>query len=111
MDDRITLDELLGLIARRVKPDTEGDAGTFRLSAITGARPKAVRVLGIEGVEDYISLSSTSIYELIAQDDFPKAIPLTSRRVGWLIEELDGWIDKRGRQRANSKTILPGQLK
>lgn len=42
-------------------------------------------------------LSKSSIYDLMAQGQFPKAIRLcvTGRAVGWIESEIDAWMASR----------------
>lgn len=54
-------------------------------------------VLRLPEVKARVGLSRSSIYFAIAQSEFPKAISLGSRAVGWIEEEIDNWIAKRVR--------------
>ena len=53
------------------------------------------RVLRLPAVMERTGLSKASIYRLIKSDDFPAAIRLTSRAVGWLAQGIDEWIASR----------------
>lgn len=40
-------------------------------------------------------LPQSTLYEKIAAGEFPKPVPLTPRRVGWLEDEIDEWQKSR----------------
>ena len=46
-------------------------------------------------VEDRTGLSRSAIYALMARGEFPAAIPLTARAVGWEESAIDAWIAAR----------------
>lgn len=41
------------------------------------------------------ALSNSTLYRLIAADDFPAPIPLGQRAVAWDESAVDAWIDQR----------------
>lgn len=51
-----------------------------------------MKILSISDVVVRTNLSRSTIYELCKKGNFPKQIPLTPRRVGWIEEMVDGWI-------------------
>ena len=53
------------------------------------------RVLRLPAVMERTGLSKASIYRLIHEDDFPSAIRLGSRAVGWPAQRIEEWIDSR----------------
>ena len=55
------------------------------------------RILRIRDVIALTKLSRTQIYRLIAKNEFPRQIKLTSggKITGWLLSELLDWIDTR----------------
>ncbi|MER8439283.1 AlpA family phage regulatory protein [Mesorhizobium sp. M1312] len=53
------------------------------------------RLIGIREVMKRTSLSLTFIKRLRKAGDFPRAVPLGDRRIGFLERELDQWIDSR----------------
>jgi prophage regulatory protein len=57
------------------------------------ARPH--RIMRLPAVMEATGLGSTSIYELIKENKFPKAVPLTGRAVGWLESEVLEWQQAR----------------
>lgn len=48
-----------------------------------------------ESVAAYVSLSVTTMERLVARGEFPKPRQLTSKRVGWLVREVDEWAEAR----------------
>lgn len=50
--------------------------------------PMVMRVTG---------LARSTIYKLIAQNQFPAPIKLSKRAVGWLQSEIEGWVSSRVR--------------
>ncbi|MCZ2155763.1 MAG: AlpA family phage regulatory protein [Bryobacterales bacterium] len=38
-------------------------------------------------------LSRSAIYQKIACNQFPKQVPLGARAVGWLLDEVNGWVE------------------
>ena len=61
-----------------------------------------MRILKLKEVLNRTGLGKTSLYALIKNADFPKQIPLGSRAVGWLENEVDSWILKRIEARNNA---------
>lgn len=47
------------------------------------------------GAAAYLSLSESTIEKLTREGDFPQPRLLSGRRVGWLIRDLDEWLEKR----------------
>lgn len=50
------------------------------------------KLLPIDDVIERTGLSRRTLYQEISESRFPKAVQLTARRVGWVEEEIDGWI-------------------
>lgn len=46
-------------------------------------------------VADIVSLSVTNVQKLVREDAFPKPRVLSSRRVGWLLREVEEWAEAR----------------
>lgn len=65
------------------------------------------RVLRMPAVMERTGLSRASIYRLIHTDDFPAAIRLGSRAVGWPAQQIDEWIASRERARSDSASRGP----
>lgn len=55
----------------------------------------ALNILRRKQVEARTGLSRSTIYQMMAEEKFPKAIQLSAQSVGWLSSEIDGWINSR----------------
>ena len=53
------------------------------------------KFLRLPKVIDRTGFSRSSIYALMARNDFPHAYPLGGRAVAWLESDIDAWIDLR----------------
>jgi prophage regulatory protein len=53
------------------------------------------KILRRKDVETMIGLSRSTIYKLMNQGTFPKAIQLGPRAVGWRISDIEDWIDQQ----------------
>lgn len=54
-----------------------------------------IRMLRLRQVCEVTGLGKTMIYELQAQDDFPKRVHLTACSVGWVESEVQAWLARR----------------
>ncbi|MBK3743356.1 AlpA family phage regulatory protein [Paraburkholderia aspalathi] len=61
-------------------------------AAHTFSKPGA---LNIDDAAAYVALSVTGIRRLIAAGTFPRSRTLSGQRVGFLVRELDAWLDSR----------------
>jgi prophage regulatory protein len=61
---------------------------------------KPIRILRRRDVERRTGLSRSAIYQAMAERRFPKSIPLGPHSVGWIEDEVDGWINERIAARA-----------
>jgi len=69
------------------------------LAHMHGQRAQArARILRRPEVELRTGLSRSAIYALMARRQFPAAIPLTAKAVGWLESSIDHWINERVNQ-------------
>jgi prophage regulatory protein len=50
------------------------------------------RILRLSDVVAKTGLPTSTLYLAMAEGKFPKPIPISSRSVGWLSDEIDGWI-------------------
>jgi prophage regulatory protein len=55
----------------------------------------ATRILREVEVVERVGLSADLIAQLEARGQFPRRVPLTSRRVGWVESEIERWIQAR----------------
>jgi len=53
------------------------------------------QILRRKDVESMVGLSRSTIYKLMNQGLFPKAIRLGPRAVGWRISEIENWINQQ----------------
>lgn len=55
----------------------------------------APRLLSIEDVKKRTSLCRASIYRMVKAGTFPPALPINGRRMGWVEQEVNAWINSR----------------
>jgi len=53
------------------------------------------RIIKLAQVIEITSLSSATIYRLIKTGQFPKQLKLAQRSSGWLLEEINNWLDSK----------------
>ncbi|CAG2129284.1 helix-turn-helix transcriptional regulator [Cupriavidus numazuensis] len=49
----------------------------------------------LETVAAIVSLSATSVQKLVREEQFPKPRAVSSRRVAWLVREVEEWAEGR----------------
>ena len=54
-----------------------------------------MKVLKVKQVAEEINVSVPQIYRLVSIGSFPKPIKLGERSSGWLITEIDAWLQSR----------------
>ena len=54
-----------------------------------------VRLIRRKEVQAKTGLGASSIYAMMKQGKFPKAITLSERRVAWIESDVDQWIAER----------------
>jgi len=52
-------------------------------------------ILRLPAVKSRTGLSRSTIYQRVADGDFPRPVSLGPRAVGWLAHEVDAWIEDR----------------
>lgn len=55
----------------------------------------ALAILRRHQVEARTGLSRSSIYGLMAKDQFPKPVRLTAKAVGWRSDVIEAWLQAR----------------
>jgi prophage regulatory protein len=70
------------------KPDRLAADQTVGAPPILLRLPTVMRITG---------LARSTIYKLIAQNQFPAPIKLSKRAVAWLQSEIEGWVSTRVR--------------
>lgn len=58
-----------------------------------------MQLLRMSQVRESVGLSKTQLYRLIAAGQFPQQIKIGSRASGWLLEEVDQWVQARANER------------
>lgn len=56
---------------------------------------QTVIYLDLQSVAAAVSLSETSVQQLVREDAFPKPRKISSRRVAWLLREVQEWAEAR----------------
>ena len=54
-----------------------------------------MQVIKIKKVRELTSLSSATIYRLVKNGEFPKQLKLAERSSGWLLEEINDWLESK----------------
>ena len=52
-------------------------------------------VFKFKSVIQLTSLSSATIYRLVKNGEFPKQLKLAERSSGWLLEEINDWLESK----------------
>jgi prophage regulatory protein len=53
------------------------------------------QIIKLSEVKGVVPLSTASIYRLIKKGEFPKQIKLSERSSGWVLEEVEQWLEER----------------
>jgi len=53
------------------------------------------QIIKLPAVIKLSTLSSASIYRLIKKGEFPKQLKLSERSSGWLLSEVEQWLDSK----------------
>jgi prophage regulatory protein len=56
-------------------------------------------ILRLPEVRRRTGLGRSTIYWLMKQGDFPRAIPLAARAIGWSAAEVEAWLQSRAAER------------
>lgn len=56
---------------------------------------KPVIYLDLQSVAAAVALSETTVQQLVREEKFPKPRAISSRRVGWLLREVQEWAEGR----------------
>ena len=60
------------------------------------------QIIKLPAVIKLSALSSATIYRLIKKGEFPKQIKLSERSSGWLLSEVEQWLDAKVNARDGS---------
>ncbi|GIU20067.1 hypothetical protein TUM4261_42720 [Shewanella sp. c952] len=58
-----------------------------------------MKIIRLKELTAKTGLSRSTVYELIASDQFPKQFPLGPRCVGWVEQEVDDWLTEKAAKR------------
>ena len=61
----------------------------------TAKHNQELRLISLKDVMTRTALSKSTIYQLIKDGAFPKQRAITTRRVAWLVHEIDSWLSER----------------
>ena len=64
-------------------------------SEVNGMTTTIDRLIRLQEVQSLTGYKRTSIYRLMGQGEFPNAVKLGPRAVGWRESEIVGWIASR----------------
>jgi prophage regulatory protein len=53
------------------------------------------QIIKLPAVIKLSALSSATIYRLIKKGEFPKQIKLSERSSGWILEEVEQWLEEK----------------
>ena len=54
-----------------------------------------IRLIRRKEVQSKTGLGASSIYAMMQQGTFPKAVSISERRVAWIESDVDQWISER----------------
>ena len=57
------------------------------------------QIIKISAVTKLCALSIATIYRLIEKGEFPKQLKLSERSSGWLLHEVEQWLDSKASAR------------
>ena len=61
----------------------------------TAKHNQELRLISLKDVVTRTALSKSTIYQLIKDGAFPKQVNNGSRRVAWVVHEIDSWLSER----------------
>lgn len=56
-------------------------------------------IVKLSQVKGIAPLSPSTIYRLMKKGDFPKQIKLSERSSGWVLEEIEQWVEEKMNER------------
>ena len=65
------------------------------------------QIIKLPAIIKLSALSSATIYRLIKKGEFPKQIKLSERSSGWLLSEVEQWLDDKVNAREVSNEASP----
>ena len=64
-------------------------------------------ILRMPQVLAQVGLSRTTVYKMIGRSEFPKSVQIGQRCVGWLVEEINSWLQSRPHPPPRNMTAAP----
>jgi len=58
-----------------------------------------MKILRFDEAVEFVGISRSGIYRRIADNDFPKPIPLGPRARGFYLHELERWLEQQAAKR------------
>ena len=65
----------------------------------------ALRIMRLDEVKEKTGLGRSAIYDRMGKGTFPSSVKLGARSVGWLENEIDGWLISCIENRTRSANI------
>ena len=59
------------------------------------ANDMQARMIRRSEVEKLTGLSCSTIYTMMQEERFPRQVKLSKRAVGWLVSDIEAWINSR----------------
>ena len=53
------------------------------------------QIIKLPAVKQLTTFSSATIYRLMSMGTFPKQVKLAERSSGWLLEEVNAWVNNK----------------
>ena len=57
------------------------------------------QIIKLPAVKQLTTFSSATIYRLMSMGNFPRQVKLSERSSGWLLEEVNAWVNNKIEQR------------
>jgi prophage regulatory protein len=61
------------------------------------------KIIRATAIADYIGISRRQCERLIAEGKFPQKVKLGGKAAGWLVSEVDAWVNARAAERNAQK--------
>lgn len=89
------------LVSPDVAPSVKERVGRGRTHTPANTLPPDFpRILRLPAVEAAAGFKKSKIYAMVKEGQFPQPVRLGNKSVGWLADEVQGWISARAAQRA-----------
>ena len=58
------------------------------------------KILRMPDVMKKIGASRSTVYRLMAEENFPRSIKVSKRNIGWRLNDVENWLDHRAEHAA-----------